>query len=72
MIDKYFKTFGMELHIRQNKTDSKTECMYIPDIPLPIHNEPDATSQVIVKPPTASEIQEAFGIHRSLKYQTCL
>ena len=50
MIDKQFKTFGMKMHVEQNKKEYKTECMYIParafikDIPLPIHDELDPSS----------------------------
>ena len=77
MIDKQFKKFGMEMHVGQNEKESKSECMSIPpqaffkDILLPIHDESDTTSQVIVKLLTVSEIQKVFERHRSLKYYAC-
>ena len=62
IIDKQFKKVEMEMQVRQNKKESKTECMYIlvqaffKVTSLQIYDKSDPTSQAIVKLPTASEI----------------
>ena len=43
--------------------------VFFKDIPLPIHNESDSTSQAVVTPSIANEKQEAIERCRSLKYQ---